>query len=272
MEFMRLKVVAPKRKELETTVLSSVAWAEIEVRDQPRVIQIIITTAATARFIKDGAAIDASEFLLTIPVRWNGQVPQTRFRGQDNVDVAFANPDGTFLAFQASLVTRWGRFFICLQQVYYGSVLRTASSDDYSVQPLDSIHDYPGMDFQLSFPKVFEAIKVTARQIEDQPEAAVDRAHWMPPTVKPIEGRQRGVVKFFSAVTGTGFIQDLDLPDGRSLFVHFSDIRGGGRGSDAFPILLPMEGVYFNRKQQEGGQVKAINVSLAKTGVSSACS
>ena len=64
----------------------------------------------------------------------------------------------------------------------------------------------------------------------------------------------QGVVKWFNETKGFGFIQPAD--GSTDLFVHFSDVKGGG-----FRTLAEGQQVSFEVETGERG-LKAVNVSV----------
>lgn len=256
MKFHFVRVDTPGIAQGEVIERDSVAWCSIDVKGKPSEIKLtIVTDDSRPLFIKNGSVTRTTPSFLNVPVRWQGHVPRTRARGQDNIDVVRIG-SGYFTDIQVSVVTRAGRFYVCCQCVFQGWA-RFDSSGVCQFKPGSGIHNYEGVDFARSFPAIAEALKPCACQ-EDDLDLSIQNDRWESPRVEPVEGVRRGEVLFYNAVTGIGFIRDLD--DSSKTFVHFSDIVDGGNGTSEFPILLPMTGVYFKVKEQEGGRTKAVGV------------
>ena len=180
-----------------------------------------------------GQAVDLAagkEFVLSVPVRWKGNLPHTRERGVDNVDAWIVGADGTFTDYQISVSTRRGDFYAIVQKLFAGQVIRTRGDRPgmvkYGTIPLDSPYAYPGCDFERIWRPMARELERVARDLGSSEQLARVRekaAKWAPKYPVPRQGWESATVEYYNAVTGTGRIR---TEGGEECFVHFSKVAG----------------------------------------------
>ncbi len=255
------------RREL---ILSSQGWQEILVTDKSEHIDLRVgvnNQEDVFPFTVSGGKAEylAGECVLSVPVRWDRDIPLTRQKGVDNIDVILLDEDGPYTDVQIGLITRRGRFYVTIQQVYKGWITRTrvngAGRVAFELIPTDPIHAYPGCDYANIWRPMGEELIRMARELgTSRPLSMVRKlsevkvVRWNPPLVSVSSGWSRGVVLFFNMITGTGQIEQVGT--GELYFVHFNQILGG----DQVPVLEPMTGVYF-RPQAGEHKVKSVKAA-----------
>ena len=213
-----------------------------------------------------------------VDVSWDKReqphVPFTRRKGKDNVDVIFLREDGMFITLQISVTTRNGEFWVGVQEIYSGQVVRTTrakaealpitsvpvGSFNMIVVPMYAENAYPGSDFAKTFPKA--ATFLVNYALEHGAVSALSKcvvSQWEPkwPTELPAQlkknGWQVGVVLYFNMVTGYGFVR---CEDGKSCFVHFKNIVDESlkpvNSTGKLPMLHAMHGVALKWSEQDG--------------------
>jgi len=180
-----------------------------------------------------GQAVDLAagkEFVLSVPVRWKGNLPHTRERGVDNVDAWIVGADGTFTDYQISVATRRGEFFATIQTLFAGQVTRTrgdrVGSVKYDTIPLESFCAYPGCDFESVWRPMARELERVARDLGSSEQLARVRekaAKWAPKYPPAKQGWKSATVLYYNAVTGTGRVR---TDGGEECFVHFSKVAG----------------------------------------------
>jgi len=221
-------------------------------------------------------------------------VPHARRTDADNCDFVFLRRDGKFVQVQVSIVTRRGPFFVAVQEVWAGQVVRTTMDNaaqlettihtvqgmdgrDYGafVAPLYDDNAYPGADYLKTFknmgPKVVEYANVNGMT---SPLSSAVVAEWTPATVEGLPeemaaaGWKTGIVTFFNAVVNYGFIKCDE--DGKDYFLYGDQIVGEDletpvvRNAD-FPVVEAMKGVVFKvGPGKKPGTVQAVQVFQPK--------
>jgi hypothetical protein len=214
--------------------------------------------------------------------------PHTRRTDADNVDFVFLRKDGKFIQIQVSLVTRKGAFYISVQEVWGGQIVRTllekvqglgfgyltvtgAGNKSFGalVVPLFDDNAHPDADYLKTFskmgPKVIEYANKRGAT-SSLSDAVV--AEWAPQEVAELPqelidaGYMTGVVKFFNAVVNYGFIEGSD---GKSYFLYGDNIVESVGGPTLvsqgdFPVVEAMKGVVFQIGKGKGGKPQAVNV------------
>lgn len=250
--------------------LGSQTWEEIIVPGKPSEIELKITVDPQedvfAFTVFGGKAEHLSgEYVLSVPVRWDGGVPLTRQKGVDNMDIILMDEDGPYTDIQIGLVTRKGRFFVTVQRVYKGWVTRTRGQRvgevEFELIPTDPVYAYPGCDYANIWHPMGDELIRMARELGTSRSLSrvrrlleVKGVKWTPPHVLVFPGWSRGVVLFFNMITGTGQIEEMAT--GERYFVHFNQILDGG----PVPLLEPMTGVYFRPESRER-RVKSVKVA-----------
>lgn len=241
---------------------------------------------------QNGPATDCTDGKVpkfSIPVTWTNSgrrdVPSTVSKIGDDIDLVFldtkGNGDGrtgAFIQLEISLSTRHGQFFLAVQEVYAGQVVRTTAANAKrakldtvpvgshlgSVVPLFPENAYPGVNFFENF-KYLAGQLVTAA-IECGASVPLSKcviARWdpqgkrLPASLKHIgEGWEVATVMWFNAVIGGGFVYVHSLR--KVCFVHFKQIQDAlGRpiwkGKLTFPMLTPMRAVWVRYEQGDKG-------------------
>lgn len=237
-------------------------WVETLIEGRPASITLAVAANAPVNglvlAINYGVVkeLTVDGYLLNVGVTWNGAIPSTRKRYNDNVDIVFLEPDGAFSDIQVGLVTRDRRFFVTTQQIYKGWITRTRGFRPGEVKweftPSDPIHAYPGCQYQSIWQDMAGELLSRAQNVgASLQRSRVKPAQWVPPEVQPKPGWLTGVVRYFNLVTGTGVIEHKK---GSLFFVHFSTILDKNRKPMVFPVLEPMTGVYFRSHSSMAGE------------------
>lgn len=213
----------------------------------------------------------------------NRQIPHTRKGDEDNVDLVFLDKEGCFVQLEISLVTRHSNFFLVIQQVYAGQVVRTTVEkakktgletievNDHvgTAVPLYPENAYPGSDYIKNFKAMAPSfIRLAIEAGSSVPLSKCHVARWDPQEVKlPAEmqsaGWQVAHTSWFNDVIGWGF---LYCSDGKPCFAHFKQILDQA-GKPAwkngkFPHLTPMRGVAVKYENQPDGKRKATAIRI----------
>jgi hypothetical protein len=240
---------------------SSMVWAQVVVPTykRPSRIELVIGIKAdagdTTLVVQNERVAQAYLYTLTVPVEWDGDIPHTRQRGRDNVDVIRLLPNGRFLNFGVGLVTHRSHFFITIQKVYAGHVVRTRQGLDFV--PTDGIHAYPGATYSGIWSTIAEELETVA-QDEDatRQRSRVKIGQWDPPEVPELSGWRRGVVLYYNLITRTGRIKDVDTDE--VFYVYWRQILT--EDTSALPVLHPMMGVHYRPNDQptREGQLRSV--------------
>ncbi|MES2059481.1 MAG: hypothetical protein V4438_00440 [Patescibacteria group bacterium] len=216
---------------------------------------------------------------LNVKVKWEGANPHTRERGKDNCDVVFLREDGIFMQLQVSVTTRRGQFWVALQEIHSGQIVRTTKKKaeelnlDYeevsgtvaTVVPARTEDAYPGFDylgtFQTMGPKLIDyALQNNASErLSDCVVAERKDTHAFLPMDLANKGWQVGHVAYFNLVIGCGNIIN---EDGEMVFVHFNQVETQDGVSAAFrrefPVLEPMSAVAFRANGLKATAVRVL--------------
>lgn len=285
LEFLGIKILVTGGECAGWTYscVTGMAWAEIIGLGRPSSVRLAITATpkdgTTALAVNYGRAerLTGAGYVLDVPVRWTDGVPHTREKYKDNVDIILLEEDGYFTDVQCGLVTRGGRFFVTIQQVYQGWVTRTRGGRVGEVAwgfiSADPIHAYPGVRYEAIWTKMAEQLLGAAQEVgASRKLSRVRPAEWVVPDIGPRAGWRAGVVRFFNLITGTGQVEEA--MGGGTHFVHHSAIlNSDGTPMRPFPSLAPMTGVHFRlrdpretRKPDEGPGVKSIMPAVVAAG------
>jgi len=217
---------------------------------------------------------------LTVKIERVGEKAiHTRKKDEDNFDLIFLGGDGRFVQLQVSVTTRNGIFWVNVQELFAGQVVRTTrqKAKEFNIlthsvggfeaflAPLYARNAYPGADYMKTYGKIGPQlidIAVSHRAIVPASESVI--ASWEPDwSFEPVKGYQKAVVNWFNAVTGYGV---ATLEDGQSCFMHFRaffDEQGApfmSRGR--FPAPEPMSTLSLKCKFGEKGlQATAVRIS-----------
>lgn len=260
------KVVAP---------CHSMAWARIFLTRRPPTVCLKVTIATGScedgivLLVSYGAAARLQEgdsYVLRVAVKWDGDVPHTRLKGEDNVDIIFLFPDGSFRDVQVSLNTNKGQFFANAHRVYKGWVARTRGARvgerRFTFAPNDPANAYPGCDYGEIWESMAEELVEWA--IDEGSSVQLSRVKpstWVSPEVPaPLQksGRERwrrAEVFFWSMVTQSGLVRDLD--SGEKLAVGY---RAFQNNIGEPPILCSGAGVYYRPAPLEEGKFPRVGL------------
>ncbi|MDE1875139.1 MAG: hypothetical protein KGI79_02185 [Patescibacteria group bacterium] len=261
------------------------AQARIYVMDQPASISFRIrTVTAGVRVLHaQGERVtdvsDGNVPTFSVPITWHQEsgTPHTRVTDQDNIDLIFMAGNGMFSQIQVSMVTRARRFWLQIQELWCGQVVRTniakAKSLDVSyfqvgshaglVVPLYGENAYRGVDYIKSNKMASTVITDAINRDMCVPMGEAIVAEWREDTT-PLpatlvgKGWTKATVLWYNLVIGYGFVR---LSDGRSSRVHFSKIVDENGESRAVngdcPVLRAMTGVAVKYKPDDKGRLDA---------------
>ena len=255
----------------------SMGWSLIfRSKERPEWMTLVIQPHAekdvSVFFVQGGKSQRAEEwggkYILRVPVEWKwdgkDEMPHTRVRGQDNVDVIFLKSDGSFIDVQVGIVTHSCSFYLTIQQVYEGVVTRTrgvkVGEVRYTFVPTQHMHAYPGASYEAIWGPMAEELGRVAKEEEaSKQKSRVRSAEWITPAVPSLEGWSRAEVLYWNLITRTCRIRDLD--SGQIYFVHWSKVLMNdigislvsnllrskmlGNVANPLPYLVPMRGVYY---------------------------
>lgn len=226
----------------------------------------------------------------SVPVEWKNNpnprgpknipnlIPKTR-----DVDLVFLDTHGNcdgrkgaFIQVEVQLCTRQGRFFLSMQQVYAGQIVRTTAefaekNHRQTVQvgshigseiPLFPENAYPGTSLFKNFSYLADGLIRTAIECGASiPLSKCVVARWkpekktLPAHLLPENGWHTGNVMWFNPVIGYGYIYS---DDGKTCFTHFKQIENEAgkpiwQQQGEFPHLTPMRSVAIRYEQQNQG-------------------
>lgn len=219
---------------------------------------------------------------LTVPIQWKDQHPHTRERGKDNIDLVFLRKDGTFMQLQVSVTTRRGYFWISVQEIYQGQIVRTvqAKAKDLGltfhqfsqhtglVVPARSEDAFPESDYLKVFPEMGpQLVEFAIGNDRSQQLHACIIADWIPipgflTQSAETDGFKICHITYFNLVCGLG---NAVCADGKLCFIHFNQIvdRQGQRIANGdFPALEPGQPVAVKWGNGPDGRRKATEVRL----------
>ncbi len=222
-----------------------------------------------------------------IPITWKfnkmgDEVPHTREKDKDNVDLLLLRNDGKFAQLQVSVVVRGQRFWLCVQEIYYGQIASTSTEKAAELgltclaigdrqivgAPLAAENAYPRADYLKTFktmgPQIAEyATKNgTIAKLSD-----IEMATWQPEEFDQLEipkqmkanGWMKAQVTFFNLVIGWGFAL---CEDGEPCMVHFHDVidsdgkhvASATSDDPVMPVLQPMTVIALQRQKGKDGK------------------
>ncbi|MDD5050635.1 MAG: hypothetical protein PHV93_02750 [Candidatus Pacebacteria bacterium] len=239
------------------------AAANIDRGDRPSAVRVLLSMQAVegakvlhcaAGEVTDVTAGSMPD--LVVPVVYDGAAPRTREKDKDNIDIVILQRNGMFVQLQVSVITRGGVFYVGVQEIFAGQVVRTNASKVLKlglkketingaqvglIVPLFEGNAYPGADYLNVFPRMGpKVIKYAVAHEMCVPLSECVVAKWapeetpLPPNLKAEDGWMRAVVRSYNLVTGCGH---LLCDDGVDCFLHFSVIGGD------FPSVPPMKAV-----------------------------
>lgn len=246
---------------------------------------------------KNGPATDCTEGRIPqfrIQANWTESgwrsVPRTVSKNEDDIDLVFLDTKGSedgrkgaFVQLEISLSTRRGLFFLTIQQVYAGQIVRTTAANAektslqtvkckdglVSVVPLYPENAFPGSDYIKNFGYMAPSFLQFANEHgASVPLSKCVIARWEPIAKEmPLEmknnGWQMATTKWFNDCLGWGF---LHCADGQACFVHFKQIEDPAGEPywkmGAFPHLTPMHHVAVKYETAPDGKRKAVAVRV----------
>lgn len=222
----------------------------------------------TVLVVSKGEAIDLGVLhrycTLEVPVQWKGQpneYPFTREKDVDNVDIILLDADGNFINVQVSLVTCGHDFYVGLQQVYRGHVVRTHGGR-FDFVPTDAIHAYPGCNYGEIWQTMSESLASVAKEEEaSMQKSRVRPARWQSAYNLPErKGWSQGTVGYYNFVTRFGqILEQVGDDEYESYFVHFTNLldekTGNKPSKSTLLVFEPGRPVYF--KKGEPGKASA---------------
>ncbi len=245
-------------------------WAEVKLGDR-RPIELVITFAHNLVkgiipfYCYAGQVIDCGDQEipeLHIPIEWqrmgNVWVPKTRVRDRDNADLVLRNEFGQFIDLQVAIVSRSGKFYLSIQEISSGQIMRLPSevTEDvgyrdvnvdgrrFIVVPILDAHAYPGADFlryvmQRSGPALL-TIAAKDRAYKDA-EDGLDVPEWTTFDFPVEAGWTGAVVLWFNPLIGA---RVKCAGDGIEAFVPIGAIPVKGTENDVVPTLAMKAGEY----------------------------
>jgi len=226
----------------------------------PNVMVLVVSRGKAGKLEKSH-----SHFLLRVPVLWDGEVPHTRVKGQDNIDFIFLGRDGSFRDMQVSLSTNKAHFFANIQRVYSGWVVRTRGARigerRFTFAPSESIHAYPGCDYGQVFEDMAEELVDWAIDSGSSVQLSrVKPASWVSPNLPALENGKgkswvRAEVFFWNAVTVTGRVRDLGTGEELAVRYHSFTNKAG-----SLPVLCPGQGIYYRPAPAQPGKFPTVEL------------
>lgn len=239
---------------------STMAYTEFKVHAKPEAIRVYIKAddpfVNAFTIYQTKAEKLEGEYLLEVPVTYNGNVPFTRQKGKDNVDVILLRDDCYLKDLQVSVTSRKGSFYLNVQKIWSGA-LAVSEEQDAGVAicefvPDEAVFNYPGANYANIWRGMAEEILRVAKDLELKlPKASeLRRPRWEAARLAPQKDWYDGTVNYYNMVTGTGQIYRR----GETFFVHFSSIQNSGPQG----LLNPGAGVYFRTQVvQQKLQIKS---------------
>ncbi|MDD4989136.1 MAG: cold shock domain-containing protein [Candidatus Pacebacteria bacterium] len=299
-EFGQFRFSAPAYGIEVSTAQGPNMWAEIGIGRSEKPASVAIAMTATLApdakllYCKAGnlteIGIGAEIPKLDVPVQWKNVTPEpteknptpqevfaphTRVKDMDNADLVVLKPNGMFIQLQVSVITRAGMFYLGVQEVFAGQIVRTNASVVRKLElkkqtingaqvalvvPLFAGNAYPRADYLSVFPNMGpKVIKFAVAQNACTRLSKCTVAEWAPvsaelPVDLPVShGWYVGNVRYYNLVTGCGKLQRAD---GQEVFIHFSNIAGGG----SFPSLEPMKAVVFQCRESQNAGLKQAGI------------
>ncbi len=226
-------------------------------------------------FAQGGDVTDASSGkipFIEVPIEWNNMngvtVPHTRARNVDNADIVLLLNSGAFMQLQVSVLTRGGKFFLSVQEIWAGEILEfegdagslgscMVGDKAYTVSPLWSEQAYPGASYLKTMRNMGPKIVALATEFDNCDIAAVSElpvVGWDPPAFpEGDKGWVGGVVTFFNPIVMGRAL----LEDGTDVYINLQAIlnkdgmpemsRGG------FPLLQPKQQILLRWKKGDKG-------------------
>ncbi|MBI2098623.1 MAG: hypothetical protein HYT49_03140 [Candidatus Wildermuthbacteria bacterium] len=202
---------------------------------------------------RGGAAEDARQFSLRVPLKWAGEgerripsLPDWK-EEQNFLNVVLLNPDLHITDVQISLVIRGGNLYVVAQRVYQGWVRGT--DGEMTFIPSQPAYAYPGMDYRAIWKDrgwavaLFAALEGLTRSTTlTEPTPAA----WEPES-NPADPDNVATIAYFNAITDSGLaIGD----DGEEYQIFGYNLRGV---KGAVKILPPLTRVVVDPLPRKEG-------------------
>ena len=255
----------------KTSDLDGYYWAGIKVGDRRPAYLVVTFTHSLQEgiipfFCQAGQVVDCGDGPvpeLRVPITWQWQerggfwVPSTRVKDQDNADLVFRDSKGHFINLQVAIVSRAGAFYLSVQEVGSGQIVRLpkeceqtgykeveVAGQRYAVVPLLYEHAYPGADWLRSVmprsgPRLIEiAVKDATYTLAED----VELSEWDEDRFQfPMEAGWTGaIVLWFNPLIGARVL----CPDDVEAFVPLGAIPVKGTEKDGIPMLAMKAGEY----------------------------
>ncbi|MEI8338219.1 MAG: hypothetical protein WCF92_03710 [bacterium] len=197
----------------------------------------------------------------------------------DNMEVVLFRPDGKFVELQISVTTRRGIFWVAIQELYCGQMVRTTEAKANQigltsfpcghglralVAPLYAENAYPGADYLMTFKAIGPQLVAFAVMMDAfTPLSRCAVAKWEPewltlPEEFTNKRFQMAVVDWFNLLLGCG---KATLENGDKVFIYFNAIEdeyGRQIAQTGFPSLDPYGAIMVRTKESEPGKAKIV--------------
>ena len=217
--------------------------ARLQCSGQPETIALHIRPPQEGNPIivfRGGAAEDARQFSLRVPVKWTGggerripSLPDWK-EEQNFLNVVLLNPNLHITDVQISLITRGSDLFVVAQRVYQGWV--RSSNGDVNFIPSMSEYAYPGMDYRTIWKDrgwavaLFAALEGVVRGKE---LTVPTPAKWEPDS-NPADPDNVATIAYYNAITDSG----LAIGDDGEEYQLFGRNLRGFKGAVKIPAPL----------------------------------
>jgi len=270
------------------------AWGKVTFHQRPKnvVTTIIVDVPEDVEvFIARGSSVyeyvTSKPTELVVKVEWEkgrGEdlFPKTRKTDKDNLDVILLRPDGSFTQMQAAVETRSKKFWLSLQEVYSGQIIRTTSQKakeaglSYkkllygkvaTVVPNKSEHAGPHGNYFSTMKPAQRFFEIAEKLGAYTQLHEVELVYWNPSfgelsKEQSEKGWESGSVSYFNYVTGFGHIVVMNQ-DGKPefIFFRFPSIREEGDvnplGHGRFPRFAKEQPVRLKVRMNDKGNPEA---------------
>jgi len=270
------------------------AWGEVTFFKRPKsvVTTILVDVPEDVKvFIARGSSVyeyvASKPTELVVNVEWESgkggnPFPKTRRTDKDNLDVILLRPDGSFTQMQAAIETRSKKFWLSLQEVYSGQIIRTTSQKakeaglSYkkllygkvaTVVPNKSEHAGPHGNYFSTMKPAQRFFEIAEKLGAYTQLHEVELVYWNPSfgelsKEQAEKGWESGTVSYFNYVTGFGHIMVKD-DDGKleEVFFRLPSIREEGEvnplGHGRFPRFAKEQPVRLKVRMNQQGNPEA---------------
>lgn len=264
-------------------------WAEVKLGDR-RPSELVVNFAHNLDkgiipfFCHAGVVTDCGYQTipaLRVPIEWTKQrdnwIPHTRQKDRDNADLVLRNDDGQFIDLQVAIVSRAGRFYLSIQEISSGQIMRLPAGVTenvgyrdtvidgrrFIVVPLLEEHAYAGADFMSSIlPRSGPDLLKMAAEDEAFVDVidCIEAPEWGELDFPVEAGWVGAVVLWFNPLVGARVV----LPDGVDAFVPLAVIPLQGTENDPvprmamaggdYPLVLPAQKVLIQLGESKPGK------------------